>query len=100
MVKTYDSKQVNISIPTKLFEQTNKYVKNFGYKNIQELMLGSIRKKVMFDDKENSNLFNDDNLKINPKYADKILSMDLEKDFLTIDESDDVLLKLKDNSLN
>lgn len=85
-----ESKQVNISIPKRLYEETTNYAKEFGYKNIQEVILESLRNKVIFDT-ENS----EENLELNPEYIKKILSLDMKKDFLNEKDSKNILDELK-----
>ena len=50
-----EAKRANISIPLKLFEETELYIKNHNYKNIQELALKTLRNRVIFN-KENNEL--------------------------------------------
>ena len=85
-----DSKQINVSMPLKLYEETEKYVKSHGYKNIQDLMLESVRNRVIFDD----NL--DDSLEVNEDYENEILK---ESDYLSVEESEKIHKKLMRKAL-
>jgi len=76
-----ESKQVNVSMPLKLYEETTKYIKSHGYKNVQDLMLESIRNRVIFQEE-----IDDSKWEINPEYEKEILSRN-ENDYLGIEES-------------
>lgn len=41
-----ETKQINLKIPENLHSAAESYVKNFGFRNIQELVSESIREKV------------------------------------------------------
>ena len=84
-----ESKQINVSVPIKLFVETQKYVKSHGYKNVQDLMLDSIRNRVIFKDE-----FDDSDWKINPEYEKEIRSRN-KNDYLSVEESEIVLEKLR-----
>ena len=52
-------RQINLKLPDKLIAAAQKYVKNYGYRNIQELAAESLREKIFknsydetFSDKE------------------------------------------------
>lgn len=50
--KTYaknmvESKQISVTMPSKLFESSKNYVKEFGYKSVQELILELMRERIM-----------------------------------------------------
>lgn len=42
-------KQISLTMPENLLKASKEYSKEFGYKNIQELILELIRKKVFFE---------------------------------------------------
>ncbi|HMA83573.1 MAG TPA: ribbon-helix-helix domain-containing protein [Candidatus Thermoplasmatota archaeon] len=42
-------KQISLSIPDKLLEESKKYSKEFGYKNVQEFILELLRRKVFIE---------------------------------------------------
>lgn len=41
-----EAKQINLKLSKNLLDKANKYIKNYGYKNIQELASESIREKI------------------------------------------------------
>ena len=43
---TNTSTQINLRLPAKLQSATEQYVENYGYRNIQELILDAIRDKI------------------------------------------------------
>lgn len=42
-------KQISLTIPEKLLNASKEYSKEFGYRNIQELILELVRNKVLFE---------------------------------------------------
>ncbi|MEM0493502.1 MAG: hypothetical protein QXS02_06095 [Candidatus Thermoplasmatota archaeon] len=42
-------KQISLTIPEKLLNASKEYSKEFGYRNVQELILELIRNKVIFE---------------------------------------------------
>lgn len=42
-------KQISLTIPENLYNESKEYCKEFGYKNIQELALDLMRHKVMME---------------------------------------------------
>ena len=42
-------KQISLSLPENLLKASEKYADEFGYKNVQELILDLVRKKVLLD---------------------------------------------------
>jgi len=42
-------KQISLTMPENLLKASKEYSKEFGYKNLQELILELIRKKVFFE---------------------------------------------------
>lgn len=46
-VRGESMKQINLSLPENLFEASKEYAEEFGYKNVQELILDIIRRKVL-----------------------------------------------------
>ena len=42
-------KQINLKLPENLVEAAESYVKNFGFRNIQELVAESMREKIFED---------------------------------------------------
>jgi hypothetical protein len=41
-----ETKQINLKIPENLLIAAKSYVEHFGFRNIQELIMGSVREKV------------------------------------------------------
>ena len=41
-----DIQQINLKLPKNLIEAAENYVKNFGFRNIQELAAASMREKI------------------------------------------------------
>lgn len=42
-------KQISLTMPKNLFEASNEYYKEFGYRNLQEFIVDLIRKKVVME---------------------------------------------------
>lgn len=42
-------KQINLTIPQNLLEESQEYSNQYGYKNIQEFILDLIRRKLILD---------------------------------------------------
>jgi metal-responsive CopG/Arc/MetJ family transcriptional regulator len=40
-------KQISVTMPKNLFQASKEYAEEYGYKNVQELILESVRKKVL-----------------------------------------------------
>ena len=40
-------KQISVTMPKNLFEASKEYAEEYGYKNVQEFMLDSIRRKIL-----------------------------------------------------
>ncbi len=40
-------KQISLTIPEKLLKETKNYTKEFGYRNVQELILELVRNRVL-----------------------------------------------------
>ena len=56
-------KQINLKIPEKLLKSAQNYVKNFGYRNIQELATESMREKI-FEKNEFDENFTDKEIEL------------------------------------
>ncbi|NOZ80336.1 MAG: hypothetical protein GXP63_01570 [DPANN group archaeon] len=57
-------KQISLSIPENLFKATKAYSKDFGYKNMQELLLDLLRKRIIL---ENIRRYEDIEKRMKPK---------------------------------
>ncbi len=53
-----ETEQINLKISKELLEAAQKYVKNFGYRNVQELAAESIREKVFENNEFDENFSN------------------------------------------
>ena len=84
-----EAKQVNIAVPLKLYSKIEDYVKEYGYRNTQDLFLDLVRQKVVFENLENHNLKED--------FVDEMLSLN-KKDFLGVEESETFHQELKKKS--
>jgi len=40
-------KQISVTIPEKLLKETKNYIKEYGYRNVQELILELVRNRVI-----------------------------------------------------
>jgi metal-responsive CopG/Arc/MetJ family transcriptional regulator len=40
-------KQISVTMPANLFEASREYAEEYGYKNVQEFILDSIRRKLL-----------------------------------------------------
>ena len=58
-----ETKQINLKLPENLFEAAQKYVKEFGFRNIQDLTIESIREKV-FEKNEYDENFNEKEIEL------------------------------------
>ena len=57
------TKQINLKLAENLFESAQRYIKNFGFRNIQELATESIREKI-FERNEYDENFNEEEIKL------------------------------------
>lgn len=81
-----EAKQVNISVPNKLYSKIEEYVEEYGYRNAQDLFLDLIRRKVIFE--------NVDNIPLREDFIDEMLNVK-DDEFLDKKQSDDLYEKLK-----
>ena len=79
-----EAKQVNISVPDKLYSKMEMYVEEHGYRNAQDLFLDLVRRKVIFEDVDNL-----------PLRDDFVEDMEKNEEFLTKQQSDRVYEELK-----
>ena len=42
-------KQISLTMPRNLFDASNRYYKEFGYRNLQEFVIDLIRKRVIIE---------------------------------------------------
>ncbi|MBT4135368.1 hypothetical protein HOD75_02325 [archaeon] len=75
-------RQINLKLPENLVEAAESYVKNFGFRNIQELAAESIREKV-FEKNQFDENFSDDEIRLIDNLIEKTME---KKDFGTEEE--------------
>jgi cell fate (sporulation/competence/biofilm development) regulator YmcA (YheA/YmcA/DUF963 family) len=75
-----EAKQVNIAVPMKLYNKIEEYVEEYGYRNAQDLFLELARQKVIFE--------NVDNLPLREEFVKKILDINKEENYLSVEESE------------
>ena len=46
---TMKLKQISLTLPVKLIEESDRFVEEYGYRNIQELILELLRNKVLVE---------------------------------------------------
>ena len=66
--------QINLKLPTNLFNPVKRYVKKFGFRNVQDLAIESIREKI-FEKNEYDENFNEEEIKL----VDNLIRVSLEK---------------------
>ena len=84
-----DTKQVNVAVPLALYSKIEKYIKEYGYRNAQDLFLELARKRVIFDDI--------DERPLRKEFVDDLISMK-QSDFIGVKESEELYRKLKKKS--
>lgn len=67
-------KQINLKIPLSLYEVAQKYVENFGFRNIQDLATESMREKI-FERDEYDETFSKEEIKL----VDELIRTSIEK---------------------
>ena len=68
------STQINLRLPPKLQSAAEQYTENFGYRNIQELILEAIRDKIFRDNKYDETFYTKE-----IDLIEKLLSVSIEK---------------------
>ena len=82
-------KQINLKLPEKLVKAAERYVENFGFRNIQELAAESIREKIF-----EKNEYDESVSKEESELIDQLISLSIKKrDIVSEDELNKVLLK-------
>lgn len=71
---TNTSTQINLRLPAKLQSATEQYVENYGYRNIQELILDAIRDKIFRE-----NIFNETFSRKDIELIETLLEVSIEK---------------------
>jgi hypothetical protein len=82
-------KQINLKLPENLFSAAQRYVENFGFRNIQDLAAESIREKI-FEKNEYDENFSKEEIEL----IDKLISLSVKKkDIVSEEELNKVLLE-------
>jgi len=71
---TNTSPQINVRLPVKLLSDAEQYVENYGYRNMQELILEAIRDKIFREKKYDETLSERE-----VELIEKLLTMSIEK---------------------
>ena len=84
-----DTKQINLKLPKNLLDAAERYAKNFGYRNIQELATESMREKI-FEKNEYDETFSESEINL----VDSLIEMSLKKKaFVSEEELKKILLE-------
>jgi hypothetical protein len=82
-------KQINLKIQKNLLEAAQNYIKNFGYKNIQDLATASMREKI-FDKNEFDETLNEEEINL----IDELICLSIKKkNFVSEEEINKILLE-------
>ena len=81
-------KQINMKMPENLHEAAESYARNFGFRNIQELMAESLREKV-FEKNKFDETFSDNEIRL---IDDLIESSVKKEDLISEEELNKILL--------
>ncbi len=74
-----ETQQINLKIPLNLLKAAQSYAENFGYRNVQDLAIESMRTKV-FEENEFDETFNEKEIEL----VEAILTKSLKnKDFVS-----------------
>ncbi len=82
MVKEYKVNQVNVKMPSKLFEEAEVYAKENNYVNVQELIRETLRDRLLDE-------------KVRPEYIQKLLTDPEMNTYYGVKESKEILSKWK-----
>ena len=81
-------KQINLKVPENLHSAAENYAKNFGFRNIQELIAVSMREKI-FDRNEYDETFTEGEIELVDNLITNIIK---NKDFSNEEEMNKILL--------
>ena len=82
-------KQINLKVPKNLHRAAESYAKNFGFRNIQELIAESIREKV-FENNRYDEVFSNDEINL----IDNLIETSVKnKQFVSEEELNKILSK-------
>ncbi len=82
MVKEYAVSQVNVKMPSKLFEEAEEYARSHSYVNVQELIRETLRDRLLDE-------------KVRPEYIHKLLTDPEMNTGIGVEESRKVMAKWK-----
>ena len=82
-----DVKQINLKLPENLNFAAEQYAKNFGFRNIQELVAESLREKI-FEKNEFDETFSEDEISL----IDCLIERVTKEKFVSEDELNKILL--------
>jgi len=83
-----ETKQINLKLPGNLVEAAENYVKNYGYRNIQDLAIESMREKI-FEENEYDETFSEKEIEL----IDELIALSIKnKLFSTEEEMNKILL--------
>lgn len=66
-LRIMETKQINLKLPKNLLRAIQNYVENFGYRNIQDLAIESIREKI-FEKNEYDETFSKEEIELIPLF--------------------------------
>jgi len=76
-----DIKQINLKLPKNLIDAAERYAKNFGFRNIQELAAASMREKI-FEKNVFDETFNEKEIEL----IDNLIELSIKKGELVSEE--------------
>jgi len=84
-----ETKQLNVKLSKELLAAAERYSKQFGYRNVQDLIGESVREKV-FENNEFDETFSDNEIEM----IDKLITLSIKKgDFVEEEELNKILLR-------
>ena len=84
-----ETEQINLKLSKELLEAAQRYVRNFGYRNVQELAAESMREKI-FEKNEYDESFSDKEIEL----VDSLVELSIKKgDLVSEEELKKVLIK-------
>jgi hypothetical protein len=84
-----ETRQINLKLSENLLQAAERYAREFGYRNVQELVAESMREKI-FEKNEFDESFNDKEIEL----IDSLIELSLKKkDFVSEEELNKVLLE-------
>ncbi len=84
-----ETKQINVKLPNNLIKAAENYVRNYGYRNIQELAAESLREKI-FEKNEYDEDFSGEEIEL----IDSLIELSIKKgDFVSEEELNKALLR-------